>query len=124
MEAECLRLRGELVLCGDAPDPAAAERSFGEALAVAERQGARSWQLRAAISLARLLQERDKRGEALALLEPVLESFEEGRETAGLPQGPSASGISKLVDKASPRRSVDARRRLLQAPVEQKRAAR
>ena len=82
MEAECLRLRGELALSGRAPDPLAAERAFREALAVAERQGAKSWQLRAATSLARLLGERDQRAEALALLVPVYDSFKEGLESA------------------------------------------
>jgi class 3 adenylate cyclase/predicted ATPase len=81
MEPECLRLHGELELFGAVPNHSVAERLFREALSIAGSQGARSWELRAAMSLARLLQGRDQRKEALALLVPVLESFKEGLDT-------------------------------------------
>ncbi len=82
MEPECVRLQGELELVGAKPNHSAAEQLFREALSIAGSQGARSWELRAAMSLARLLQGRDRRKEALALLVPVLESFKEGLDTA------------------------------------------
>ena len=81
IEPECVRLQGELELVGAKPNHSAAERLFREALSIAGGQGARSWELRAAMSLARLLQGRDQRKEALALLVPVLESFKEGLDT-------------------------------------------
>jgi predicted ATPase len=81
MEPECVRLQGELELVGAKPNHSAAEQLFREALSIAGSQGARSWELRAAMSLARLLQGRDRRKEALALLVPVLESFKEGLDT-------------------------------------------
>jgi len=53
----------------------AAERCFRQALAVAERQGARWWQLRTAVALARLHAERGKRPAARRVLEPIVASF-------------------------------------------------
>jgi predicted ATPase len=81
MEAECVRLQGELALLGAVPDYAAAERIFREALAIAGSQGARSWELRAAMSLARLLESRERRREAHDSLAPVLEAFKEGLDS-------------------------------------------
>jgi class 3 adenylate cyclase/predicted ATPase len=80
-EAELWRLRGELhVLRGDAE--AEAERSFQRALEVARGQQARSWELRAATSLARLLSQRNRQDEARSNLAPILASFTEGYETS------------------------------------------
>ena len=84
MEAECVRLRGELVRAAERPDPNLSERLFREAIAIARSQGARSWELRAAMSLARVLQQQDRRDEAVACLEPILGSFTEGLGTADL----------------------------------------
>jgi class 3 adenylate cyclase/tetratricopeptide (TPR) repeat protein len=82
-EAELWRLRGELLLLrGDAE--ADAERSFHRALQVAQGQQARSWELRAATSLARLLLARNRQDEARSNLAPILASFTEGFETADL----------------------------------------
>lgn len=80
-EAELHRLRGELERDRE---PQAAADAFGEALAVARRQGALSFELRAATSLADLLQSQDRAGEAQALLAPVYARFTEGFETADL----------------------------------------
>lgn len=82
MEPECSRLQGELALLGSVADHAAAERLFREALAIAASHSANSWELRAAMSLARLLQINDQHEEATALLVPILESFKEGLDTA------------------------------------------
>jgi predicted ATPase len=83
--AELLRDKGELVLLQDAaPQAAAAEDYFRQALDWARRQGALSWELRAAASLARLLRDQGRSAEALALLQPVYDGFTEGFETADL----------------------------------------
>jgi class 3 adenylate cyclase/predicted ATPase len=89
MEPECIRLRGELALQGGNPDLATAEASYREAIAIAQTHGARSWELRAAMSLARLFHSRDRRADAVACLEPVLSRFTEGLETEDLRQAGS-----------------------------------
>src|SRR5262245_40170944 len=82
--AELHRLKGALLLQQAVPDAAQAAACFQQALAVARRQQARSWELRAAMSLARLWQSQDKRQEAYALLAPVYGWFTEGFDTADL----------------------------------------
>jgi predicted ATPase len=83
--AELLRVKGELVLLQDAaPQAAPAEDYFERALDCARRQGALSWELRAAASLARLLRDQGRSAEGLALLQPVCDRFTEGFETADL----------------------------------------
>jgi predicted ATPase len=83
--AELLRVKGELVLSQDAaPQAAAAEDYFLRALDWGHRQGALSWELRAAASLAWLLRDQGRSAEALALLQPVYDRFTEGFETADL----------------------------------------
>jgi predicted ATPase len=63
---------------------AAAETCFHQALAIARRQQAKSWELRAATSLARLQQRQGRQGEAYALLAPIYGWFSEGFDTADL----------------------------------------
>jgi predicted ATPase len=83
--AELLRVKGELVLLENAPDAAAAaEDHFRKALDWARRQGALSWELRAATSLARMWRDQGKSQEARELLAPVYDRFTEGFETADL----------------------------------------
>jgi predicted ATPase len=83
--AELVRIKGELLLLQGAPGAtAAAEDHFRQALDCARRQGALSWELRAATSLARLLRDRDLIGEARDLLAPIYERFTEGFGTADL----------------------------------------
>jgi class 3 adenylate cyclase/tetratricopeptide (TPR) repeat protein len=75
-QAETLRLTGEVVLgTGDA---AAAEASYREAIAIAQQQSAKLWELRAAMSLARLWRDQGKSAEARGLLAPVYDWFTEG----------------------------------------------
>ena len=82
-EAELHRVTGELLLIRSAKDALrTAEASFREALAVARRQEARAWELRAATSLGRLLHTRGKHKEARALVTPLCAWFTEGRATA------------------------------------------
>jgi predicted ATPase len=79
---ELHRLRGDLL--NATGDLAAAERSYHQALAVAERQSAKLFELRAAASLARLWRDQDKRTEARDLLAPIYNWFTEGFETKDL----------------------------------------
>jgi predicted ATPase len=81
---EAWRLQGGLLLQQDVPDGAQAESCFQQALAIARRQQAKSWELRAATSLARLWQQQGKRQEAYELLAPVYGWFTEGFDTADL----------------------------------------
>ncbi len=83
-EAELHRLRGELLLQHAGAPPREAEACFQQALAAARRQQAKSLELRAAISLARLRQQQGKRAEAYELLAPVYGWFTEGFDTADL----------------------------------------
>jgi predicted ATPase len=73
-EAELYRLKGELLL---KQSPASAEECFKRSMAIAESQQARSWQLRTAMSLARLYESRD-------MLTPIYETFTEGFDTEDL----------------------------------------
>jgi predicted ATPase/DNA-binding winged helix-turn-helix (wHTH) protein len=83
--AELMRVKGELLLLQGAPGAmAAAEDHFRQALDRARRQGALSWELRAATSLARALQSQNRPADALAVLRPVYERFTEGFDTSDL----------------------------------------
>jgi predicted ATPase len=83
-EAEIHRLTGELLLACFADQHAASEASFHQALVVARAQQAKSWELRAAMSLSRLWQQQGKRTEARELLTPIYGWFTEGFDTADL----------------------------------------
>jgi tetratricopeptide (TPR) repeat protein len=83
-EAEISRVKGELLLRQAIANAPEAEACFQQALALAHRQQAKSWELRAAMSLARLWQHQDKRTEARELLAPVYGWFTEGFDTADL----------------------------------------
>ena len=78
-DAELHRVRGELLRAGQ--DPAGAERSFSHAIGIAQQQSAKFWELRAAISLARLWREQGKRDAARKLLAPIYGWFAEGFDT-------------------------------------------
>ncbi len=88
LESEMHRLRGELVLI-EKQDAAAAEQGFRAALSAATAQGAKSWELRAAISLGRLMLNQNRPGEARALIEPVYNWFTEGFTTGDLTEAKS-----------------------------------
>ena len=74
--AEVLRLKGWLLARQGLPDEA--EQRAHEAVALAREQGAKSWELRATTTLARLLAERGERAEALEMLEAIYGWFTEG----------------------------------------------
>jgi predicted ATPase len=78
------RLRGEILLKRDPTNTAPAEGAFLTAIAIAQQQKARSFELRAATSLARLWRDQGKRDEARALLAPVYGWFTEGFDTLDL----------------------------------------
>jgi predicted ATPase/DNA-binding winged helix-turn-helix (wHTH) protein len=83
--SEVLRLKGELLLLQGAPGAAAAAKDhFRQALDWARQQGALSWELRAATSLARLRCDQGRPTEAMALLQPVYDRFTEGFDTTDL----------------------------------------
>ena len=83
-EAEVHRLAGEIALKSPDPDVAKAEAYFERALAVAQQQQAKSWELRAAMSMARLWRDQGKRDEARDLLAPIYGWFTEGFDTLDL----------------------------------------
>jgi predicted ATPase len=84
-ESELYRLQGELILLQQSPDNhTEAETCFHHALEIARAQEAKSLELRAATSLARLWQQQSKRQEAYDLLAPVYEWFTEGFDTLDL----------------------------------------
>ena len=95
-EAEVCRLRGVLLLRQPGASPAAAEAWVQRALDVARRQEAKSLELRAAMSLARLWQQQGKRLEARDLLAPVYGWFTEGFDTADLQEAKA------LLEELSP----------------------
>jgi class 3 adenylate cyclase/predicted ATPase len=94
-EAELHRLDRQLRLRLNAPDEQGAEMSFRRALEIARQQRARSWELRAATSLARLWGERGRRAEAHELLAPVHGWFTEGFDTTDLKD--AATLLSELA---------------------------
>jgi predicted ATPase/DNA-binding winged helix-turn-helix (wHTH) protein len=82
---ELLRLKGEFFLSQGAPSAVeTSEALFRQALDEARRQGALSWELRAATSLARLLRARGLSADAIACLQPIYDRFTEGLGTADL----------------------------------------
>jgi tetratricopeptide (TPR) repeat protein len=83
--AEQLRIKGELILLTGAPNAAAeAESCYAQSLDLARRQGALSWELRTATSLARLRQRQGLTAEAMDVLQPVYARFTEGFRTPDL----------------------------------------
>jgi predicted ATPase len=82
--AELYRLKGELLLLQNASDVTEAESCFREAIGIAQRQRAKSWELRATTSLARLLAKQGRRDEARAILAEIYGWFTEGLDTADL----------------------------------------
>ncbi len=83
-EAEVNCTAGEIALKSSAPDVAKAQAYFERALAVAREQQAKSWELRAAMSMGRLWRDQGKRNEARDLLAPVYGWFTEGFDTLDL----------------------------------------
>jgi predicted ATPase len=83
-DSELSRLRGEFLLMCEESDAGAAEECFRKALDIARRQQAKSWELRATMSLARLLANLGRRDEARTILAEIYGWFTEGFDTADL----------------------------------------
>jgi predicted ATPase len=83
-EAEIHRLKGELLLKKDDSNAAEARSCFERAIEIARKQSAKSWELRATTSLARLLAKQRKRDEARSMLTQIYGWFTEGFDTADL----------------------------------------
>jgi predicted ATPase len=95
-EAEVHRMAGEIALRLSQPDVSKAEEHFARALAIARQQQAKSWELRAATSMARVWRDHGKQNEACDLLAPVFGWFTEGFNTPDLAQAKA------LLDTLSP----------------------
>jgi class 3 adenylate cyclase/predicted ATPase len=91
-EAEVYRMAGEIALQSPVRDAAKAEAFFVRALAVARAQQAKSWELRAAMSIARLFRDQGKRDQARDLLAPVYNWFTEGFDTLDLKEAKALLG--------------------------------
>jgi predicted ATPase len=83
-EAEVYRVAGEIALKSPVPEVAKAQMYFERALAVARQQQAKSWELRAAMSMARLWRDQGKVQQARELLAPVYGWFTQGFDTLDL----------------------------------------
>jgi predicted ATPase len=83
-DAELLRIRGEVLLAGDPNTVADAEALFNQALELSRQQGARSLELRASTSLARLWQRSGRAAAARELVQACRSRFTEGHATADL----------------------------------------
>jgi predicted ATPase len=91
-EAEVYRTAGEIALKSPKRDAEKAEAYFERALAVARQQQAKSWELRAAMSKARLWRDQGRRDEARELLAPVYGWFTEGFDTLDLKEAKALLG--------------------------------
>ena len=80
-EAEVNRIAGEIALMSLEPDAVKAQECFEQSLVIARAQQAKSWELRSAISMARLWRGQGKRKDARDLLAPVYSWFKEGFNT-------------------------------------------
>ena len=83
-EADIHRTAGDIALMSPEPDTANAEQYFDRALSIARVQQAKSWELRAATSMARLWRDQGKPQQARELLAPVYGWFTEGFDTLDL----------------------------------------
>ena len=98
-QAETLRLRGDVQLAmGNA---SRAEAGYREAIAIAQPQSAKLWELRAATSLARLWRDQGKRGEAHDLLSSVYGWFTEGFGTPVVQEAKAL--LDELADTPAPK---------------------
>ena len=95
-DAESHRIRGEILVKKNPADPAPAEDAFLAAIAIAQHQKARSFELRAALSLTKLYRATGRDADARAVLDPVLEGF---RPT---PEFPEIEQALEIVAAAEP----------------------
>ena len=93
--ADLHRQRGQLLLKGRVPDFAGAQAEFLQAIDIAQRQSAKLWELRAAVSLARLWRDQGRNTDAHHLLSAIYAWFTEGFDSADL------KGAKLLLDELS-----------------------
>ena len=103
-EAELRRLRGDVLLAARPGAAGDAERSYRDAIAVAQRQRARALELRATTALARLLHGQGKGTEAVEILAPIYGWFGEGLDTADLRAAKAV--LDELDSPRPPQRAV------------------
>ena len=114
-EAELHRARGEILLKRDPDNPAPAEEVFQTAIAVAKRQGTRSFELRAALALAKLYQSTGRPADAHAVLAPALAGF---APTPEMPEIAEAQALlTALAESDAVKAQAAQRRRLTQLHV-------
>jgi len=91
-EADIYRIAGEIALASRESDAVKAEAYFARALTISRMQKTKSWELRAAISMARLWRDQEKRNEARDLLAPIYAWFTEGFDTRDLREAKALLG--------------------------------
>jgi predicted ATPase len=106
-EAEAHRIRGEILLKRDPSNTAPAEEAFLTAIAIAQRQKARSFELRAALSLAKLYQSTGQAADAHAVLAPALEGFS---PTTEFPDIEEAQTLLEVLERDEAIKAESARR--------------
>ena len=106
-EAELHRARGEILLKRDPANPAPAEEAFLTAIAVAKQQGTRSFELRAALSLAKLYQSTGRPADAHAVLAPALEGFS---PTPEMPEIAEAQALLAALAETEEVKTAEAQR--------------
>jgi class 3 adenylate cyclase/predicted ATPase len=109
-EAELHRARGEMLLRRDSANAAPAEEAFLTAIAVAKQQGTRSFELRAALSLAKLYQSTGRPVDAHAILAPALEGFS---PTSEMPEIAEAQALLAALAQNDEVKAEAARRQRL-----------
>ena len=106
-EAELHRTRGEMLLNRHPANPAPAEEAFLTAIAVAKQQGTRSFELRAALSLAKLYQSTGRPADAHAVLAPALEGF---APTPEMPEIADAQAVLAALAETDDVKAAEAQR--------------
>jgi predicted ATPase len=111
-DAELHRVRGEMLLKRDPANPAIAEEALQTAIAVAKRQGTRSFELRAALALAKLLRSTGRPVEAHAILAPALEGFSASPEMLEIAEAQAL--LAALAESEEVKAEAESRQRRLQ----------
>ena len=107
-DAELHRVRGEMLLKRDPANPAPAEEALLTAIAVSKQQGTRSFELRAALALAKLYQSTGRPAEAHAVLAPALEGFS---PTPEMPEIAEAQALLAALAETDEVKAAEAQRR-------------
>ena len=102
-EAELRRARGEILWRRDPANSAPAEEALQTAIAVAKQQGTRSFELRAALALAKLYQSTGRPAEAHAVLAPALEGFSPTPEMPEIAEAEALLAALAETDGIGPR---------------------